>query len=327
MSRPARLAALTLMLCLPTTLAFGAGTPAGTELGSQAVMTYTQGISSFYTMSNLTTVTVNEVLDFVVEWQNATSVPVFAGDIGEPLTFRLQNIGNGTAAFHLTGLPALAGDDFDPELTDIYLDTDGNGEFDATQDEPYILGVNDPELTADEQLVIYLVCNVPTQPQESELGSCKLAVGSTSGYGAPGTVIYGAGDDGTDAIIGLSGGFADVTGTYQVVTVTVELAKTGSVVDPSGGSDPVAGSIITYSITISVSGTGIARDLHFTDPVPADTTYIFDSLTLNGSPLTDDDDTDSGDVGQTIPETVSVALGEIAAGSAQQTISFQVRIQ
>ena len=327
MSRPARLAALTLMLCLPTTLAYGFGTPAGTELGSQAVMTYTQGSTSFSTMSNLTTVTVNEVLDFVVEWQDAASVPVFAGDIGEPLTFRLQNTGNGHQTFLLSGLSALAGDDFDPDLTGIYLDADGNGVFDSTQDEPYVQGVNDPELAADEPLVIFLVCNVPDQPAVDALGSCKLAVGSAAGYGAPGTVIYGGGDDGTDAIIGLSGGFSDVAGTFLVVTVTVELTKTAVVADPAGGGEPVSGAVITYTITLTVSGSGTAKDLYFTDLVPNDTLYLPGSLTLNHFPLTDDDDSDPGDVGRSSPDTVTVAFGEIAAGSAEQTISFQVRIQ
>lgn len=327
MSRPARLAALTLMLCLPTTLAFGFGTPAGTELGSQAVMTYSQGASTYSTTSNLATVTVNEVLDFVVEWQDAASVPVFAGDVGEPLTFRLQNTGNGRQTFQLTGLSALAGDDFDPDLTDIYLDADGDGVFDATQDAPYVQGVNDPELAADEQLVVFLVCNLPENPDENALGSCKLGVGSTAGYGAPGTVIYGAGDGGTDAIIGLCGGFSDVTGSYQVVTVSVALVKTGLVSDPNGGSDPVAGAVITYTILVSVTGSGVARDLLFTDALPAHTSYIPESLALNQSPLTDNLDADRGDVGGTSAGIVTVALGEIAAGSADQTISFQVRIQ
>jgi uncharacterized repeat protein (TIGR01451 family) len=327
MSRPARLIALTLMLCLPTTLAFGYGTPAGTELGSQAVMTYTQGSSTFSTTSNLTTVTVNEVLDFVVEWQDAASVPVFAGDVGEPLTFRLQNTGNGIQSFQLTGLSALAGDDFDPDLTDIYLDADGDGAFDATQDSPYVQGVNDPELGADQQVVVFLVCNVPEQPEENALGSCKLGVGSTAGYGAPGTVIYGGGDEGTDAIIGLSGGFSDVTGSYQVVTVSVALVKTGLVTDPHGGSDPVAGAVITYTVIVSVSGSGVARDLTFTDALPANTAYIPESLALNQSLLTDDLDADPGDVGQSTSDVITVALGEITAGSADQTISFQVRIQ
>ena len=226
----------------------------------------------------------------------------------------------------MTGLPALAGDDFDPDLTDIFLDTNGDGVFDATLDEPYVQGVNDPELAPDWQLVIFLVCNVPEQPQENALGSCKLGIGSTEGYGAPGTVIYGAGDEGTDAIIGLAGGFSDAIGTYQVVTVAVELIKTGTVTDPDGGSDPIAGAVITYTILVSVTGTGTAQDLYFTDALPANTVYIPESLTLNSSPLTDGYDADPGDVDESNPDTITVALGAMSAGSADQTISCQVRI-
>ncbi len=327
MRRPARLLALTLMLCLNCTTAFALGTPAGTELISQAVMTYTQSDVDFTTPSNWSTVQVDEVLDFVVEWQDAAELPVFVGDLDEPLTFRLLNTGNGSQIFHLTGLTALAGDDFDPETLRIYLDTDTDGRFDPSRDELYVQGVNDPELVADQSLVLFLVCDMPVEAPAGAQGSCKLAVGSSLGYGAPGTVIHGAGDGGSDAVIGRSGGFGEVTGAYEVVTVSVDLEKSATVRNPDGGDLPVSGAIITYTLRMTVTGTGTARSLVLSDPIPDHTTYIPASLTLNGSILTDTKDADPGDIDETSTSTVFVALGDVPAGASPQTITFQVRIQ
>jgi uncharacterized repeat protein (TIGR01451 family) len=315
------------MLCLPTTAVYALGTPAGTELVSQAVMTYTQGSNEFTTPSNWSTVQVDEVLDFVVEWQDAAELPAFVGDRDEALTFRLLNTGNGTQSFRLTGLTALAGDDFDPEALRIYLDADADGLFDPSRDEPYVQGVNDPELVADQSLTLFLVCDMPAEAAAGAQGSAKLAVGSNLGYGAPGTVIHGAGDGGSDAVIGRCGGFSEVTGAYEVVTVAVDLVKSAAVLDPDGGDLPVTGAVITYTLRLTVTGTGTARDLVLTDPVPENTIYIPASLTLNGSALTDTKDADPGDVDETDTNAVFVALGDLAAGSADQTITFQVRIQ
>jgi hypothetical protein len=58
------------------------------------------------------------------------------------------------------------------------------------------------------------------------------------------------------------------------------------------------------------------------DPVPAGTTYKPGSLTLEGAPLTDAADADSGSF---TGAAVNVALGTVAAG-ATRTITFQVKI-
>jgi hypothetical protein len=71
-----------------------------------------------------------------------------------------------------------------------------------------------------------------------------------------------------------------------------------------------------------VSGTGSLANLRVADPVPAGTTYQPGSLTLDGGPLTDADDADSGSFTGT---AISVGLGNVAAGTTR-TITFQVKI-
>ena len=262
MTRPARLLALTLILCLPTTVAQAVGTPAGTLINSQAVVNYTQTGQDMTTVSNLLSLPVNEVLDFTLAWQDAADVPVYPGDPTATLTYRLQNTGNGWETFLLTVISALSGDDFDPLSPAIHLDTNGNGVYDPLLDDRYTEGANDPELAADEPLTVFLVGQVPLDLATGDRGHLKLAVGSEEGYGVPGTVIHSQGDNGTDAIIGPGGGFAEATGTMRLAAVQVNLAKTAVVLSGSGqvlaAGTADTTSVITYTIAVTVTGNGTA---------------------------------------------------------------------
>ena len=330
MSRPARHLVLTLVCWLPAGLAAAIGTPAGTQIDSQALVTYTQDGEDRTALSNLVSLPVNEVLDFTLAWQDAADVPVYAGDPDAALTFRLQNTGNGRETYQLTAISALSGDDFDPVAPEIRLDSDGDGLFDPTRDEVYAEGANDPELAAGQPLTVFLVSDVPLDLAAGSRGHLKLAVGSAEGYGAPGTVVHGQGDGGTDAIIGSGGGFAEVTGTLQLAAVQVSLAKSAVVV--TGGRSLLAGtvdaaSVITYTIAVTAGGSGTARGVVVTDPIPAGTVYLPGSLTLNDNPITDAADSDAGDVSALVQGAVTIALGDMTADTSTQRISFQVALE
>ncbi len=335
MRRTVRLTTLTLMLCLSTSLAMASGTPAGTLIDSQALVSYTQAGTAMTTASNTLSLPVNEVLDFTVAWQDATDLPVYAGDPDVALTFRLQNTGNGHETFHLTVISALSGDDFDPLVPAIYFDTNADGVFDPTRDDRYTEGINDPELAADQPLTVFLVSTVPTDLVTGDRGYLKLAVGSEEGYGVPGTVVHGQGDGNTDAIIGAAGGFAEVSGQLVLTTVQVNLSKAAEVINGLGQT-MVDGtvdstSVITYSIAVSVTGNGTAREVIITDSFPAGTKYRPGSLLLNNTPLTDAADGDVGLVQGTTAEQftggVVIALGDMTANTPKQQISFQVTLE
>ncbi|MCP4573753.1 MAG: DUF11 domain-containing protein [bacterium] len=302
------------------------GTPAGTEVTTQAAVTWTKDAESFSGASNPTTFTVDEVVDFALVWQDAGDVEAFPGETGMALTYRLQNTGNGPERFLLTGLTALAGDDFDPALDGLYLDTDGNGRYDAGVDEIYALGANDPLLDADAAAILFLVADVPADATDAQEGHCKLVVTAGTGVGAPGTIVVGAGVDGTDVVIGTGGGFRESTGVFRIASVAVSLVKSAIVAGPGGGIDPVPGSVVTYYINVTADGGGTARSVVVTDPVPAPAVYIPDTLRLNGGLLSDAADMDAGDYSVTVPGALTVQLGDLTATSQPQIIAFQVSI-
>jgi hypothetical protein len=79
-------------------------------------------------------------------------------------------------------------------------------------------------------------------------------------------------------------------------------------------------------ITALVTGSDTANGLVITDSLPANTSYTAGSLRLNGTGLTDAVDGDAGDVNVTVPNSVTVNLGNIAGSSPAQIIEFEVRI-
>jgi uncharacterized repeat protein (TIGR01451 family) len=323
--------AAVLVACAWATPAGAAGTPAGTLIESQASVSWVQDGADHASVSNRLSLPVHEVLDFTLAWSDAADVPVYAADEGAALAFRLENTGNGHDVFHLTVISALAGDDFDPLAAAVHIDSNGNGVYDALLDDAYTVGVNDPELAPDEAVTIFLVGNVPADVVPGDRGTLKLAVGSALGYGTPGTVVHGAGDGGTDAVIGPGGGFAEATGVLELVAAQVRLLKS-AVVAAANGRSLAAGtvdttSVITYTIDVTVSGTGTARGVVVTDPIPPGTVYRPGTLLLNDTLLSDSLDADAGDVGGQAAGTVTVALGDLTADTPVQRISFQVGLE
>jgi uncharacterized repeat protein (TIGR01451 family) len=332
MMRP--LAALSLALAFYLTLpgAAGAvGTPAGTDISNTATATYLAGGVPVVVTSNTETVTVEEVLDVDVTLQSAVPVPVSPGDTSQVLAFLVTNLGNGVETFALAALSVLPADDFDPTLSGVFLDSNGNGAYDPGTDAAYAPGLNDPTLDANtpgaDSIHVFVLNDIPVGPSPGDLGLSELAATSTTGSGAPGTVIAGAGDGGTDAVVGASGGDDSDVGSYEIAAAAnVSTVKSAAVDDGLGGTRPVPGAVITYTLVVTVSGAATAANVVVTDPIPANTTYSPGSLTLNAAPLTDAADADAGDHGFTNPGEITVSLGDLTSASPPQTITFDVII-
>ena len=314
--------ALVLLCLIGARPALALGTPAGTPIANTATVTYDIGASSF-TQSATAQFTVDERVDVVVTWQDATPVLVAPTDVDRQLTFLITNTGNGNEAFALAVDTLLAGDQFDPTNGRAYIDANGTTVYEPGVDPLYQAGVNDPLLAADAARIIFVLADIPATPLSGDRGDAELRATSLSG-GVTGTIVAGAGDGGTDAVIG--GGTSAAIGSYLITDLFVSIAKSAVVLDLGGGSTPAPGSTITYTLLVTPNGVGAITNLVITDLLPPFTTYVAGTLTLNGGPLTDAADADAGDVGGTTPNQVTVALGNVAGGSLPQTITFAVTI-
>ena len=74
---------------------------------------------------------------------------------------------------------------------------------------------------------------------------------------------------------------------FQLQNSPVTINKTLSVIDTLGGTDPHPGAILRYQLDVVVSGTSNINNLVITDSIPANTTYVANSMVLNSVPQTD----------------------------------------
>ncbi len=333
LSRASRPALLLLFLSSLVSLpALAIGTAAGTDITNTASVTADVAGTPVTATSNTNIVTVAEVIDVDVTRLTASNVLTTSPATGQVLTYRVTNTGNGIDAFTLVGDSMLAGDAFDPVLGNLYFDSNGSGLYEAGFDTLYVPGTNDPVLDANvpanDDVVVFVLNDIPAALASGDLGNSRLIATSNTGSGAPGTVFAGAGEAGTDAIVGTTGGNDLDQGTYQVSSVALAIAKSSVVSDPFGGSQPIPGATITYTLVLTVTGSGSADNTVVTDPIPANTTYVPGSMTRNAVSLTDASDApvDDADFNLTTPGGITVGLGNLPAAGPAETITFRVTI-
>lgn len=157
-----------------------------------------------------------------------------------------------------------------------------------------------------------------------------LAASVTEGAAgsAPGTALAALGDNGVDAVVGATDADGDASGTYQIDTSTaaVTLTKRAAVTSNNQGCHkapcaPISGATIRYTIKAKVTQVPV-RQLRITDPIPANTTYVVNSISLNAAPQTDNAD---GDPGSFVSNMVDVNLGDVAHAGTY-AITFDVII-
>ena len=323
------------MTALAAPFAFAAGTPANTPISNAATLTYfLDGRPAAPITAVAPTLYVAEVINVVLVWQDAGPLAVNSPDAGRALTFVVTNTGNGPEAFGLTRNNLIAGDQFDPVNAAggaIYLESGAQAGFQASgpnADIPYLAGINDPVLAADASRVVYVVSDIPTALAQGALGNVSLSASSTTPGAAgarPGTSLAGLGQGGVDAVVGGSGAQSQssVISGYVISGVSLSLLKTvASVRDPSGGSLIMPGSLLTYRVVLTLTGTGVAENLSFTDPMPANTTYVPASITVDGAARSDAADADNA--GFAAGE-VRVLFGNTTA-PATRIVEFKVTV-
>lgn len=337
------------------------GTTAGREINNSAQANYAiGGVAQAQVDSNTIQVFVDELLDVVVVNDDGAQVVVSSPSASAQLQFTLTNTGNGSENFRLLVDNAIAGDLFDPNLVQIYLESNAAPglQIGGGGDTVYTLAVNDPLLVADASLVVYVVESIPGGLNQTDQGFVELRAVSTtlfaqSGTDDPnnaafpgvGTQYAGVGDldelggANVNAVVGTSHNLANLLirarGVFEVNTALVTLVKSVvSVVDPFGGTTIVPGSVLEYQIVANVAGSGTAEDFLVTDVLPAELEYLSGSLVVApGLPPGEEVDDDFAPGGtdntgfDTGSNTLTVSLGDVVGGPANITITFEATIR
>lgn len=323
-----------LSLIAPQT-SWAAGTPAGTLISNTATVSYSIGSSVETPITSApATFQVDELIQPILTWQDAGAVAVNTPGKNDALTFLLTNGGNGQEAFNLSRtngpLPLPAGNytPLNGTIGSLYLESGSQPGFQASgpnADTAYVAGTNDPNLAPDAGLTIYLISDTPAVASNIQgevlLAAASLTAGAAGS--APGTSLAGLGQGGGYAVVGATRAQASATGSYITSGLRLVVSKTvAGVLDPNGGAVVMPGSVMTYRIAVALSGTGTAVNLVITDPLPAETTFVPGSISVDSAVKTDAADADNA---QFSANTVSVSLGDVAA-PANVVITFRATI-
>jgi uncharacterized repeat protein (TIGR01451 family) len=319
--------AFTVCIGLGSDKALAVGVAAGTDITSTAEVSYALGATSVTTSSNAVVVKVAEILDVAVSRQSSANTAVSASSTQQEIVFTVTNAGNGPEAFRLVMDSVIGADDFDPTPASpsIYFDTDASGDL-SPGDTPYTVGTNDPLLNPDTSITVLVVNDIPATVVDGNVGITRLTADARTGSGTSGMIFAGQGAGGTDAVVGMSGALAGSTGQYRVAGVTVSAVKSQTVVDQFGGARPLPTARINYTVTVQATGTGSAANAVFSDDIPANTTYVRGTLSLNSTLLSDTAADDAGEFSSTPSPHVRVTLGTLTQASGTQTIQFAVTI-
>lgn len=318
----ALLAAFALPMQAQAQVAPPPATRAGTTISNTASATFDNGGGPQTVDSNRVDLLVDELLDVTVASNNPTDVPTTPGATNQVLSFRVTNTGNGAENFVLSTIANAGGDNYDPVVTQIYIDANGDNAFDPNVDTLYTPGTGDPLLQPETAITVFVIATTPGTVVDGNRGVVSLVAAAKTGSGTPGTSFAGLGEGGGDAVIGSTGADADDDGAFVVNAATVTLVKSAVVSNTLGTADPIPGATITYTIVATVAGSGSVSGLAIIDNIPADTSYVPGSITLGGSGLSDAADADAGDYNGT---RVNVALGTVAGGQTR-TVTFRTKI-
>ena len=325
------------LLLLAPQLSWAVGTAAGTLISNLATVKYMIGPSPPYSAtSNTVSFRVDEIIQPVLTWQDATPVAVNTPGNNSVLTFLLTNGGNGPEAFGLTrtnGPAPLPSGNYTPlngSIGAIYLDSGASAGFQASgpnADRLYVPGSNDPILAPNASITIYVASDTPVVASnlhgEVLLSAAALTVGAAGAL--PGTALAGLGQGGGFAVVGSSRAQAGATGGYITSGLGFAMIKTVlKVLDPHGTSVVMPGAELTYQIVATLSGAGTASKLVLTDPLPPATTYVPGSMVVDGIAQTDAADADPAQF-IAATQTVSVSLGNVAS-PANVVITFRATI-
>lgn len=328
LNRLARTALIALSGMLPPAV-HAVGTAAGVDISNTATVSFTDPFGVTLTVnSNASVIKVDEILDVTLTSNDAGNLATTTPASNVALSFTLTNTGNGSETYVLSAVSNLAGDAFDPSNVRIYLDANGDNILDTATDTLLVPGSNDPVLAADASLRVFVVSDIPSGLANGNTALVRLLAESataraTPAADAPGTAFAGQGTGGSDAVVGSSQADASAQIGYVISLVSASLVKTSTVLDPFGGSNAIPGATITYTLSLSVVGSGDLNNATITDAIPANTTYVPESMTLDSAALTDAADSDRGVFAS---NAITVTLADPLTAPATHTVTFKVTI-
>jgi uncharacterized repeat protein (TIGR01451 family) len=293
------------------------GTPAGTLITNQAQIDYVVGNTPGQIASNEDRFVIDRVADVLLSWQDTAPVEVSAGDNGRVLTFRLSNLGNGDDNISLT-YEHNTSSDFLPQNVQVFIDSDGNGEFDPATDTLVGGGV---VLAADANVTLFVVGDIPddntTDPAARSYEILKAETNATATADSDDPVRV-------DTVVRTQKD--QDSGIWVVRDYWLATRKTATVHSDDNATH--TGTRITYTIECYIDGNATGHTIDgvtVRDAIPTGTRFVPGSLRLDDTALTDAADSDAGECDANATQ-VEVRIGTLS-GTTHTKMQFDVRVK
>jgi uncharacterized repeat protein (TIGR01451 family) len=255
--------------------------PPSGQIVNQSSAAFTQGAFTSTSFSNQLVVPVYQALPAVVKSAN-----VAVATVGDTIVYTLNvtNTGNIDATVTLTdSIPT--GAEFVPNSVVV----NGTPQPGANPETGIPLGV----VPAGGTLTVMVTLQVTVEALPSPQQLVNQATASFAYLLPDGRTITGSVDSNT-----------------LIIPVS---APNVTVVKSTPAIDAVSGDIITYTVVVTNSGITTVNNVVLIDPIPAGSTFVAGSVTLDGTPL------------PLANPASGVTIGSIAAGSSA-TVTFQVQV-
>ncbi|MGU3389294.1 hypothetical protein [Sphingomonas sp. M1A8_2b] len=286
-----------------------AGTAAGTTVTNTAQASYTvNGVQQSAT-SNAVSFVVDRKVNLTVIANQANNTQVAIGQTAAVTTFKVTNNTNGTQDFLLSTSQTpitnlFTGDNFDVTNIHIYVDSNGNGTYDAGTDTATYIN----ELGADQSAIVFIVADIPNNQANVLAGITLIAQVAAGGDGAaqglplaPSVapnddnvvdVVFADNDsDGLGLDVALNGQGRASLG-YEITTrnVALSVAKSQLVLnDPINlavSPKAIPGAVVQYCLIVNNGTVGTpASNVVLTDIIPPNTTYVTNSIAIGAIAL------------------------------------------
>ena len=329
--------------------AHAAGTVAGQTITNTVTVNFTVGGISQTAQTGTNAVTVDRKVVVTVTGA-ATTTTASPGQIDAVTAFQVTNSSNDTLDFQLTSVNQAGGtaahggtDVFDVANLAYYLDSNGNGVYDAGVDPPITFL---DELAPDTTKTVFVHGDVPLNATNTQVSGIVLTAKASAGgavgtQGALLTATTTANTAGIDTVFADAAGATDAAsdgaysarGDYTVAAAALTVSKFSTIIsDPiNGTTNPKAipGAVVEYCLAVANgAGAATASGLGLSDPLPSTVTYssafgILLNATVSGSTCAGG--TTGGTFSATPTPTVSGTLSNLAAG-ASSGLRFRVTI-
>ncbi len=328
--------------------AFASGTAAGSTITNTVTVNYQVGTVSQTATGASNNFVVDRKVNLTVAEVGTTTTQVSPGQLAAVTTFTVTNTSNATLDFALTAAQQVGSagahantDTFDVTNVKIYVDSNGNGVYDAGTD---ALVTYLDELAADTAKTVFVVADVPLSLTTGAVAAVTLTATGKEG-GTAGSQGVALSETTTANTAGMDTVYADGAGAtdsarnadfsakddYTVLAAALTVTKTSTVIsDPlNGTTNPKAipGATIEYCIIVSnAAGSATASSVAINDPLPSTVTY--DStygIFLNGTVTSGTCNADGSAGGSYAPTTVSGTISSVAA-SETKTLRFRATI-